>query len=164
MCCLLSKLLPFLLLLFEYAQNSTVICENNWYFSMKFAPKTAHFQAVARVNRFKTVSCYSSIEVMLLFTFSMTSMLSLPSEYRLNVYTHCMKNMLFLIKSNQKGTFYHVITPVNEWKHESRFALYIIIYCCLLSEQVLGMCVYLSIIWSVYKDKKWYFSQNLSKM
>ena len=41
---------------------------------MKFAPKTAHFQAVARVNRFKTVSCYSSIEVMLLFTFSMTSM------------------------------------------------------------------------------------------
>ena len=34
---------------------------------MKFAPKTAHFQAVARVNRFKTVSCYSSIEVMLLF-------------------------------------------------------------------------------------------------
>ena len=108
---------------------------------MKFAPKTAHFQAVARVNRFKTVSCYSSIEVMLLFTFSMTSMLCLPSEYRLKVYTHCMKNMLFLIKSNQKG-----ITPVNEWKHESRFALYIIIYCCLLSEQVLGMFVYLSII------------------
>ena len=113
---------------------------------MKFAPKTAHFQAVACVNRFKTVSCYSSIEVMLLFTFSMTSMLSLPSEYKLNVYTHCMKNTLFLIKSNQKGTFYHVVTPVNEWKHESRFALYIIIDCCLLSEQVLGMCVYLSII------------------
>ena len=115
---------------------------------MKIAPKTAHFQAVTRVNRFKTVSCYSSIEVMLLFTFSMTSMLSLPSEYKLNVYTHCMKNMLFLIKSNQKGTFYHVITPVNEWKHESMFALYIIIYYCLLSEQVLGtcMCVYLSII------------------
>ena len=152
------------LLLFEYVQNSTVICEKNWYFSMKFAPKTAHFQAVTHVNRFKTVSCYSSIEVMLLFTFSMTSMLSLPSEYKLNVYTHCMKNTLFLIKSNQKGTFYHVITPVNEWKHESRFALYIIIDCCLFSEQVLGMCVYLSIIWSVYKDKKWYFLQNLSKM
>ena len=142
MYCLLSKLLPLLLLLFEYVQNSTVIYEKKCHFSMKFA----HFQAVARVNRFKTVSCYSSIEVMLLFTFSMTSMLSLPSEYRLNVYTHCMKNMLFLIKSNQKGTFYHVITPVNEWKHESRFALYIIIYYCLLSEQVLGMCVYLSII------------------
>ena len=131
--------------------------KKNWYFSMKFAPKTAHFQTVSRVNRFKTVSCYSSIEVMLLFTFSMPSMLSLPSEYKLNVYTHCMKNTLFLIKSNQTGTFYHVITPVNEWKHESMFALYIIIYCCLLSEQVLGMCVYLSIIWSVYKDKKWYF-------
>ena len=29
MCCLLSKLLPFLLLLFEYVQNSTVICEKN---------------------------------------------------------------------------------------------------------------------------------------
>ena len=101
---------------------------------MKFAPKTAHFQAVARVNRFKTVSCYSSIEVMLLFTLSMTSMLSLPSEYKLNVYTHCMKNTLFLIKSNQKGTFYHVTTPVNEWKHESRFALYIIIYVCYLNK------------------------------
>ena len=55
---------------------------------MKFAPKTAHFQAVARINRFKSVSCYSFIEVMLLFTFSMTSMLSLPSECKLNVYTH----------------------------------------------------------------------------
>ena len=62
-------------------------------FSMKFAPKSAPFQAVARVNRFKTVSCYSLIEVMLPFTYSMTSMPSLQSEYRLNVYTHCIKNM-----------------------------------------------------------------------
>ena len=54
---------------------------------MKFAPKSAHFQAVARVNRFKTVSCYSFIEVMLLFTFSMTSMLSLPSDLD-PIYTH----------------------------------------------------------------------------
>ena len=59
---------------------------------MKFAPKTAHFQAVARVNRFKTVSCYSSIEVMLLFTFSMSEH-DFHALFTIRVQTKCLHTL-----------------------------------------------------------------------
>ena len=111
-------------------ENITVICEKIVFF-YEICTQKCPFSSCSSCKQVQ--SC-----VMLLFYWSKVA-LHIQRDFHAffaiwvhvqtkRLYTLYVKNMWFLIKSNLKGSFYNVITPVNECKHEPRFVLYIIIY------------------------------------